>query len=84
MQKYQNYTPDGRFYVSTFSRDGQLWETAVFQADRKTGQIDYSYPLDEVGSDNETAAFAAHQRCLWKWSGDSHPEDVLGVGEGYY
>lgn len=84
MQKYSNYTPDGAFYISTSNPRGQGWETVVFQADRSTGKVNYSYALDEIASDNEEAAFATHQKLLWKWSGDAHPDDVLGVGEGYY
>lgn len=84
MTKYHNYTPGGAFYVSTSNPHGNAWETAVFQVDRSAGKINFSYPLDEVASNDREAAFATHQRLLSKWSGNAHPEDVLGIGEGYY
>lgn len=84
MDKFSNYTLDGRFYVSTFYREGHGWETAAFQADVKSGKVDYGYALEEALSHTKDAAIATHHRILTRWSGNANQEDVLGIGEGYY
>lgn len=82
MHKFQNYSADGKYYISTVNPHGRGWETCVFAA--SNGVVDYSRAFEEVPHSSEESAKYYHQRAVMRWSGDAHPEDIIGIGEGFY
>lgn len=84
MTKYQNYSADGRYYISTTCPHDTQWETCVFPVNKQANTIDFFKPLEEMTHSSEESAKHYHQGAVYRWSGNTRPEDIIGIGEGFY
>lgn len=84
MTKYQNYSADGRYYISTTCPHGTQWQTCVFRAGKNANEIDFSTALEEIAHSSEESAEHYHKAAVYRWSGNTRPEDIIGIGEGFY